>query len=185
MKLSHKGALQLSVGFLVTIILTIVIFSLSIVFLRRTFTQATELSTELDSKTQQQIESLLVQGQKVAVPFHRKQIDVGGTGLYGLGIYNKAGENAKFKIEVTDGKDPTTTPPNIISKESVLYTQEIEIENNEQESLGILVKIPPGTPRGTYVFDVIVKCSFYPSEAGCDPPANNIYGIVKLYAEVR
>jgi len=183
MKLSRKGTMELSLGFLVTIIITIVIFGFSIIFLKNLFTGATEISYELDTRTQQQIESLLSQGQKVAVPFNRREIRVGESGMFGVGIYNIAGANAIFKLNVSGGKDPKTGLE-VLPVSNVLYTDTLEIKNNEQDSSGILVAIPDGTRRGTYVLDVVVKCEKAPPLSGACNAQEPVYGWLKIYAEV-
>ncbi len=171
-------------GFLVTIIITIVIFGLSVIFLRNLFSGAKEISYELDLRTQQQLENLLSQGQKVAVAFNRRTISQGESGLFGLGIYNIAGREGLFKVNVSSGKDPASGQE-VIPVSNILYNNELQIKNNDQDSTGILVIVPEGTRRGTYVHDVVVKC-IIPNSADIPCDAQQpVYGWIKIYTEVN
>jgi hypothetical protein len=83
-----KAAIQLSMSFLVMLIIAIVIFVLSLVFLGDFFDQSVKLKTSLDQQTRAQIESMLKGNERVAIPLDTKKIKRGDSTNYGVGIRN-------------------------------------------------------------------------------------------------
>ncbi|MCB9359241.1 hypothetical protein H6503_04880 [Candidatus Woesearchaeota archaeon] len=104
MGLGRKSSIQLSMNFLVMLIIAIVIFILSLSFLAHFFLAASELKLKLDSQTKSQIESLLAGNARVAIPLDTKIVKPGEPAIFGVGIKNTI-PDTYFKVQfLTDGK---------------------------------------------------------------------------------
>lgn len=180
--MKKRAAFELSVTFLVILIICIVIFSLSVHMIKKFFTHAETIKMTYDEKTEKEIERLLYDGSRVAVPFDKKTIYNGKSDTFGIGILNmlNTGPNNDFKINVSFnkafdrrnelicsaselGRPPslcgfpntwlqTTTGMGGESGVSIIK----RIKNNEQERflLGVNVK---NALSGTYIFDLDVR----------------------------
>jgi len=177
--MNKRGALQLSVNFLVIIIICIAVFSMSVYILNRFFIHAETIKMVYDERTEKEIERLLDDGSKVAIPFDRKTIYNGEFKTFGIGVLNilNSGSSNTFEINVhfnqafnkrsvkicdildssscgsPDQWLQTTGDTGFIGSG---VTIQKTIKNNEQEKflLGVGVK---GAPAGTYIFDLNVK----------------------------
>jgi hypothetical protein len=177
--MNRKAALQLSMSFLVIIIICIVVFSFSIYTIRRFFTQAEIIKMTYDERTEKEIERLLDDGSRIAIPFDKKTISNGEFKTFGIGILNmlNIGSSNDFRINISfnkafdkrndlicsapDDTFPCGNPSTWLQTTAGLGDEsgvviEKTIKNNEQEKflLGINVK---GAPSGTYIFDLDVK----------------------------
>ncbi len=178
--MNRKAALQLSISFIVIIIICIVVFSFSIYTIRRFFTQAEIIKMTYDERTEKEIERLLDDGSRIAIPFDKKTISNGEFKTFGIGILNilNKGYFNDFRINITFNKafdkrnnelcdtakgntpdcgNPSTwlqTTAGLGDDSGVII--EKTIKNNEQEKflLGVNVK---GAPSGTYIFDLDVS----------------------------
>ncbi|MBW2974967.1 hypothetical protein KY366_04585 [Candidatus Woesearchaeota archaeon] len=176
--MNKKSALQLSVSFIVIIIICLVVFISSIYIVRRFFTHAEDIKRIYDERAEKEIERLLDDGSRVAIPFDRKTIVNGDFNTFGIGVLNMlgTGPSNKFMINISFNKaydrldslicqssDPNTdscgnpetwlqTTAGIGDESGIIKM----IRNNEQEKflLGIGVK---NAPAGTYIFDVVVR----------------------------
>jgi len=194
--MNKRAALNVSVNFLVIIIICIVVFSLSVYIIKRFFTQAEEIKMIYDERTEKEIERLLDDGSKVAVPFDKKTIYNNKFGTFGIGVLNildTASDN-KFKIMVNftkayDKKNQEICqtgcgPPNSWLKISYGEKQPEEpiiieptIKNNEQKKFLIGVE-PKKALSGLYIFDLLVK---YENKTGGWERYDALH---KLYVEV-
>ncbi len=182
--MTRKASFQLSVNFLVILIICIAIFSFSVFILKKFFTQAETIKMTYDERTEQEIERLLDDGSRIAIPFDKKTINNGDFKTFGIGVLNilNTGESNNFMINVSFKKafDKRNEPicdimhggidmytVNCGSPETWLQTtagtptgQGVSIrktiKNNEQEKflLGVDVK---NAPAGTYIFDLSVE----------------------------
>ncbi|MBU0628678.1 MAG: hypothetical protein KKC75_05780 [Nanoarchaeota archaeon] len=178
---NKKAGFELSVNFIVILIICIVIFGFSIGILKKFFSHAETIKMTYDERTEQEIERLLDDGSRVAIPFDKKTIGNGEFKTFGIGILNtlNIGSSNEFQVNVRFNKafnkgndvlcsvDPptsgscgspdtwlqTSTTANGIDYSGV--TLQKTVKNNEQEKflLGVSVK---GAPAGTYVFDLTV-----------------------------
>ena len=161
---NKKGAIGLSINTLVVVIISIVILAGGMAFLYKLIGGAEDIKTQIDQKTDQQLESLLVnQGQQVALPLHVATVERGDNHVFGIGILNINPNINSFKIEITLSKlvDPsgketslTDSEKSAIVLESLLYNQEfLIIKESEHHKEGIFVTIPTNKPVGTYIFN--------------------------------
>lgn len=176
--MKRKAALNLSVSFLVIIIICIAIFSFSIYFLKKFFTHAEEIKMVYDERTEKEIERILDDGSRVAIPFDKKTIYNGEFKTFGIGVLNmlNTGPSNNFEIyiyfnkaydkentKICEAPNPCwSTYPNdwlIISsgtQDSVSgVTIPKIIKNNEQEKFLLGVE-PKNALPGIYIFDLMV-----------------------------
>jgi hypothetical protein len=181
---NKKAAIQLTTGFMVMLIIAIVVFLLSLVFLGEFFEQATKMKETLDQQTRRGIEYLLSQDARVAVPFDNMRVKAGEPTNFGVGIRNEVATEPYFRIEIdssnkyieTVGQDqneyilscsgnicsivdhPSLTGPDT---EVIVYRigrETLEIENHKQDIVTIALTPKKKAPRGHYVFNLKV-CS--------------------------
>jgi hypothetical protein len=161
----HKKGIELSVNFIVMMILTIVVFSFGIKFAYDVYHRSVTISENMDKQTQEKIKGMLFEGQIVAIPENTKSIKILGTDYFGLGILNQLGEkrNFKFFIKWDTAVDPNGNKfePEITNIEASDWTTKdesrvYEIKDNGFELVTIDFTPPAGTKKGTYVFNVNV-----------------------------
>ena len=156
--IKSKKAIELSLTFLVTIITAVVIMAFGVRFLYSLTSEA----TELDKISTEQLDKRFAElscssNDKVCIGIIREIIPKGKTNAFGLKIIN-IGATTEFNVEVNPSnafdKQNNEIPNSIKSK----YNNDgIEIEKNEEKSLGIGFEVPKDAVSGTYVFDVEVK----------------------------
>lgn len=173
----NKKAIELSVNFLVIIIISLAVFIMGIVFVNKIFLSAGKKVAEMDTQTQNELARLLDEGDKVAMPFFQKTVIHGKTASFGVGVLNQldiskffTGYVNKFKLvvefdEAYEKDNPTAicawndlpcggwTDPDV----EVIYDQiEHDIEPYEQGMYTIAISPPKDTPQAVYIFNVAV-----------------------------
>lgn len=177
--MSRKAAIQLSANFLVIIIISIVVFGMGIYLVRRFVDVSEEKIFVMDQQMQDEIEGLLDDGSKVAIPFDHKTIPNRQYGKFGVGLLNVIDrETADFKITVSFSKafDGTLTvcDTTAISPQScpggydpdawlrsasqaegpLVITKTLRKYEQEKFLIGVEVR---DAEKGSYLFDVNVK----------------------------
>lgn len=146
-----KGALGLSIETLVIIIISLVILSSGITLLYQFISGAEEIKAQLDQKTQDELERLLVsQGKNVALPLHVATIQRGKSHVFGIGILNTFDAAEEFYItvalkKVADDAEQDITGQIDVQKVSgwVLYDSgALSIESNANRKEALLVQVP-------------------------------------------
>jgi len=162
--LKKRAALELSINFIVIIIISLVVLGMGIYLVNRFVSEASDIKEELDIETEKQIMGLLSSGDRVAFPINKKTIAKGHGEVFGLGIFNVLEGEKTFKVELAQGifveKGATESDDTWPSSGPVpifIASRTRVIEENEQVVLSIPVKAPVGTPSGTYVINVNVK----------------------------
>jgi len=175
-----KGVLQLSMNFLVMIIIGIAVLSMSIYFATTLFAGAEKMRWQLDKDTERRIEESLYNGERVAIPFIRKQVD-DGVAIFGIGVLNVLGGNYDFMLGITcsgmilrgnDAVDACDNEPEIIGTE---IGTDVPIQNTKFHKFTVAF-VPENSASGTYIFNVDITYS----------PDYDQYGdgAYKLYVEV-
>jgi len=200
----HKrAAIQLSMGFLVMLIIAVVIFILSLVFLSDFFKQATDLKTGLDKQTGGQIEKLLSGNARVAIPLETKNTKAGDPVQFGIGIKNTDTSSPlkdNFKVELFNlGKFIPADQPDISKTVtcgdetcSVDYTMgsynpgdpaveyvigrngAAQIDVNRDDVMVIAVLPYGNAPRGHYIFNVEI-CAGSSAPSSCNSNPTDLY----------
>ena len=99
--INRKGAIELATSTIVTIIISLVILAFGIVFLYNLVYGAESIKSDLDERTNEELEHLLIdQGKQVALPFQTANLYPGENRVFGIGILNTK-ELANFRLEVS------------------------------------------------------------------------------------
>ena len=208
--MKKKAAIELSVNFLVILIICIVIFGSSLYILRKFFTHADTLRNTYDERTEKQIEALLDDGSKVAIPFDKKTISNGEFKTFGFGVLNIINLQAEnsFEISIKFNKaydrddtficdDSGPCPPNGIDPDNWLTSSKVDgtsdgltftesIKNNEQKKFLLGVE-PSGAKQGTYIFDLMVcydDGDSLTSHPNCGGTLDSYDTLHKIYVEI-
>lgn len=161
--MKNKKGIELSINFLVTLILAITIFSFGIIFARNLIGGASELTELTDSDLDKRIGELLCSGnERVCYGIRDKTIRRGEFDIFGVRILNVLNQgDVEFTITVSDtgiipkGKKVIQDVPdprlNILPR-----TRTETIANNEDESFGIGIEVPKNAAPGRYILDIAV-----------------------------
>ena len=155
--MNKKAAIELSVNFLVIIIISLVVLSSAILITRQIFKGATELKATLDTQTESQIEALLNEGRPVAVAFNRKEIARGEHSVFGVGVLNLL-EPGTFNLFVVFKNAFDSAEEEISCSDCsgwLLYDEDaFELGTNGENKIAVLIGVPKDAAIGTYIFDV-------------------------------
>lgn len=154
----NKKAIELSLNFLVILVISIIIFSFGIRFISRLSSQATELQEITAKELDERIGSLVCEGSdRVCVGNERKTITRTKFDVFGLKIMNIL-ESQNFDIIISrPTPSGTTNSKQEIQSDNLVWnpkSRSIFIEENEEANLGIGVQVPATAVSGTYIFDV-------------------------------
>ncbi len=158
---NKKGALELSVNMLVTVIISLVVLAGGITLLYKLLGGAGELQGTLDKQTQEELERLLVdQGKQVVLPYHSATIERGKNHVFGLGVLN-IGESKEFNVIVSlfkvsdgDNHDIISTLERAAVDNWPLYDHNPKtIAESQHDSWEILIAVPNEALPGQYIFD--------------------------------
>ena len=179
-----KGTLDLSINILVIVIISMVILSSGIILLYKFIGQAEEIKIDLDQRTEDELERLLVdQGKQVALPFYSANLFPGDSKVFGLGILSLNNYEFRLDIQLSKAVDEEGNDITLIEKINaekwLLYPYKDEIlkmDENEHQKVSILVKASKEAVKGEYIFDVKIL----------QQPENTLYGNVqKLVIKVE
>lgn len=151
----NKRGIELAINMLVVIIISLVLLAGGIVLLNKFIGGAEELQAVLDERTEEQLQSLLIdEGQLVALSRQTITFKGTGQGIVGVGILNVGDDPVTLHLEVTPRPiDGRQIPPTI----TLLYNnQPFTLQQQETHTEPILIKVSGNVPRGTYGFDVQV-----------------------------
>ena len=194
-KLRKKAAVELSAGFLVILILSLVIFGIGIMLVSQIFTSAETLKQNLDEQTAAEIRNTLKDNSLVSLPFNRLEIKRKAYDVTGIGILNKLGSTKLFYVSVECNA--------ALGKGDVVLCDEdggkmcdgegapgcglwvtadsegVSLDHNEDTVSDMFIHIPADAPSGNYVFNVKVCYERSCKEQG------QLYGTLKkLYVNV-
>jgi len=161
-KINKKAAIGLSINTLVVVIISLVILGSGITMLYKFIGGAEDIKGQLDSKTNEELERLLVnQGERVALPLNSVTIPKDNSHVFGMGILNIEEVEANFKIDVRISKFVDSNG-NILDLspgeeadvlEWALYNNEpMTIAENEYQKESIMITVPNTASEGQYIF---------------------------------
>jgi len=165
----NKKAIELSINFIVIIIISVVIFSGGIILSNKMFKGAQDVLEELDSQSAARIEALLDDGARVAMPFKSKDVARGESAVFGVGILNVlATTDFKMTVSFNEAYDESdnricsysTDPgcPDYPGEEWLIYDdQPFPVEDNQKAFKRIMIKPKKNSKKGIYIFDVQVQ----------------------------
>ncbi len=179
--MNKKAAVSLPINLMVVLIISLVILGLGVVLLYKFIGEAEKVKADLDQKTSEELERLLVdQGQMVALPLHVTYLNPGEDHIFGIGILNINPADT-FIIEVglssaADSQGNSILETQAKTSEWLLYpTNPITIKENEHVKEGILVSVPKTAEKGQYIFNVIIR----------DADGNQYGNTQKFYVNVK
>jgi len=179
-----KKAVELSMNFLVMILISIAVLSMAIIISRNIFTGAKNLQLDIDRQTQQEIENLLDDGSRVVIPFTRKTVNRGDLAVFGVGVLNVLGDTKYFNISVKvntafdNEKNAIINPANYLN---LVLSGLSEIENNKNHKFSFGVDVEKDAPSGTYILDVSV---LYGSDVAMIDSAYGEFPVTKVFVTV-
>jgi len=168
----NKKGIELSINFLVIIILSIVVLSMGLVFIAKIWMISPSIIEQGFSLIDEEIEEQITAGRRVAVyPSSAKGEDIA---WFGLGVRNTVATEPNFIVDVQctgfydlegnsdacDSDDVTLTYDNTITK----------IENNEYKRFILAVEIDKTAVKGSYAITITVRSgSGAPATVYMDP----------------
>ena len=162
---SRKGALDLSVNFIVKLILALVVFGFGLMVLRSIMSTAGsgELTREIDEQMQSQIQTLMDTGDRIVIFPEEQTIEMGNSGTFALGILNVLDEPVPidFITEVQCfefiGNDGQTRECGAYTEQWTFEDYPVEtLSNNEEATVGVGVRPTGDGQVGRYMYAVNV-----------------------------
>ncbi len=149
----HKKGLQLSIQFLVLLILAIAIFGYSVNFMYDLFGKASQLEKMAFDQLDKQVESLTCGTQQVCLGTARKTIARGSFKIFGLRVLNSKSEQSDFSVIVQDSGIRPEGADLLFFKPD---TRTFSLNAGDVKTLGIGVEVPSTAKSGNYVLNVKV-----------------------------
>ena len=179
----NKKAIELSINFIIIMILSIAIFSSSLILVKQFFGKAEKMKAAVDSETETKIRSLLVAGERVAIPVYTKETIASKPVTFALGISNilkdTPGPTDTFTITVGDGGDKMCKPVSGGGSETlaVTFIETMEIPKNGDNIALLVVDTKDGISKTTYKCDVKVTYG--------NPAKNYADPVYKAYVKIK
>ncbi|MFP4656171.1 MAG: hypothetical protein ACLFNK_01170 [Candidatus Woesearchaeota archaeon] len=184
---SKRGSMELSVNFIVKLILALVVFGFGLMIIRNIMSTAGsgELTREIDDQMESQIQMLMDTGDRIVIFPEEQSLSIGDVGTFALGILNVLDlpdPPVDFEIDVqchSFVSNEGTSSEDCDYAESWTFDSfpPMTIPNNDEESTGIAIRPGDDAELGTYVFNVKVDYD-HDSESGT-------YGITKFRVNVE
>jgi len=185
--MKHKKGIELSINFLVVIILGLAMLGMAVLFFTKFFAGARTIQASYDQQTEEELNAMLIAGKKVAIPFTRIEVKPGETAVFGLGILSIIPAQTDFGILVKCDmfvREDGTVDGSCPLAESALYPDSKTLQNNEHVSIPIAISTNKDADAGTYVYDLCVckdMCSDCPPVASSELYDESSH---KLYVKV-
>lgn len=195
-----KRGMEMSINFLIAIILAIVIFGFGIYFANMLFGAAEEKQKEVSAQVKEQITGLLHSGEKVAIPVTRLKINPGKSDVFGIGILNVDETNNEFYVTIDIGPaydmDGNEIFAGKLDKDrDILFRvqggEPVTIGVNKEEVFSVGISIPQNIAPGTHLLNIYVcldGANNFNSGLGCDGNLDQgkLYdnSVHKVYIEV-
>ena len=96
----NKKGVELSINFLIILILSLAVLASGIFFASKLLGTAIDMKQDLDESSKMEIENMLIEGVRVGIPFKSQKVERGKSVYYGLGILNVYPHD-NFRISVT------------------------------------------------------------------------------------
>ena len=148
---NKRAAIELSLNFIVILIISIVIMVLGIALVTKFFSQTTTSQTEISSQLEQEIINSLRGDNPVSIPYYNIELTGGQTKLVGVGILNIFGDQRQFKVSITN-------PSSDITVINTNKDKPITINKGANFVETVAIGVPKGKEPGSY--DISVKVEF-------------------------
>lgn len=158
---NKKAAMELSINFVVGLILGILMFSLGLVLVYNILSGTEKIKQwSLPDNFNRLAQACVEDNKKVCILNKVINLKTREHMPVGLVINNVVGEEKKFKVFVNFAKgyleDETEVNNVDLTKWTFTDFNELKLENNKYEIVNIPFLVPKGTKKGTYVFNVNV-----------------------------
>ena len=169
----NKKSIELSLNFIVIIIISVVIFSFGILFIRNLSQGANEMSQLTLADLDQRISDLACEGsERVCISPDTKTISRKKFDVFGIKIVNVINDQ-NFDIIVSypnplgykKDNTPIASPPLTFNPPPLKLNpakRSVIIKKNEGKRIGIGVEVPANAVSGTYIFNVEIKTASGP-----------------------
>lgn len=174
----NKRAIEVGINFIVILIIAIVVFGLGLNFAFKFFKKAEEFREEIDQRTRQEIESLIVGGgAKVAIYPTQVTLYGGQKATIGIGILNVLDAEKTFSLNVECSKRVSDSTVEDCDKDKMRagFFREHTIKPNEHQITSALIT-NNGAPPGTYIINIKVEYG--------SPPISYGDEVYKVYVRV-
>ncbi len=154
----NKKAVELSINFVVILIIAIAVLGLSLAVLRTIIETGTDILEETGPEAKGEINRQLNAGSWVATyPSNVRDVHRGDTVTIHVGIRNNedVSRTFDFGVSVVTAQDPQRNPIGVTSLfqvQKIAPTESIEL--GETVYAPFLLEVPDDVPDGTYVVDV-------------------------------
>lgn len=156
-----KKGLELSINFIVIIVISLIVFFFGARFIYQLGSEATKLQSMTVDELDRKIGNLVCEGsEKVCLGFDKKIIQEGKLGVFGLRIINIL-DSQDFDIIISRPPPPNpwgyTKKGEDIATDSLVVkpaSRSVYIKKNEEKDLAIGIEVPKDARSGTYIFDV-------------------------------
>lgn len=157
----NKKGFELSINFVVTIVIALAVLGLGIVLLRNFVGGTIDLQETLDAETDSQLENLLDSGTPVAVPLNRAEVRRGDNHIFGIGVRNTE-VFSSFLIDISlsaaVGANNEDYSGEVDLGEWIRYdSSPFSLQPNEKHKISLRVNPPNDALKGTYVFSIRVQ----------------------------
>ncbi len=189
----NKRAIELSINFIVILILSIAMFAAGFFIMKKVFTTTNQMKETLSDQQKTKLEQILANGaEPVKAIYSERTLRPGGHDVFGLGIRNDLGYKENFTIEADfdiyidskgevkcDSELGCTLDPNkgvsIIANPDSQHMEVHTVANNERAIVDdIYVYAAKGAEKGTYVFNIKVCQSDHMQYDRCECPPGDV-----------
>jgi len=180
----QKRGIELSVNFLVMLILGLAIFSVGLYIANEVFTKSYQQAKVLDDDIKFAIENDLRDiSQEVSIGLHRKTSERGGSGSFGIGIANRDDDPHVYtviKTFKTHETELSTTGSEITFPTIGQDLSKITLKPHETKILTLPFFVKKDAFSGIYSYQIIVE-----KNQPCDDTGCNVGKVQRIYVEVK
>jgi len=180
-KAKKKGAIELSLGFIVTVVFAVVLLSLAIVWIRGMFINIDVIAVDMTRQAQEEISKTFSEtSSNFAVRPARPDVIRGTKLIVQAGLKNNdpSGKSLNFVVNIKAGNTNTQVTK---EKMATWITQATETYAgpNEIAYRDIIITIPKDAETGSYMFDVFACASetSAPTQSSCDTTSSSRWGV--------
>lgn len=181
--MDRKGAIQLSLGFIITVVFAVVLLSLSIYWLRGFFTSLEPLTVDLTQQAQSEIAKVFQNTDKnFAIWPARYTVSPGKKLIMAAGIRNNDQEGRILYYVINMKATSTDSGETIenVNKWVLVPGIGTKIDPAATANRDLTLNIPSVAKQGNYLFDVYAcygtSAAATGDPANCDINAANIWG---------
>lgn len=177
----RKGAIELSLGFIVTVVFAVVLMSLAIVWVRGMFTDIGNIAVDMTAQAQEEISKTFSETtSNFAVRPARPDVTRGTSLKVQAGIKNNdpSGKTLRYVINIKAGNTNTKVTKEEMAK-WITQTTETAAGPNQIAYRDVVITIPQTAETGAYMFDVFA-CASETSGLDlttCDTTSSNLWGV--------